>query len=84
MSASPSLYQDRESDIIAGYLNTLQDVVSCEVWERNGVILAKVSVTGTSRLSAADIQSACGGELGPDCVPQLVLLSRVERLVAAA
>ncbi len=84
MSAQFSGESDSECLVAAGFLASLHDVVSCEVWRRNGTMLANVSVGSSSLLSAGDVQSACQKELEPHLVPQLVLLSRVKQLLQVA
>jgi hypothetical protein len=57
-------------------------VVEAEAWTSRGVLLARVTVSEVSRLSAADLQQACRKELGPDHTPQLIVMERAFRKAA--
>ena len=64
------------------FLCGLNNVLDATVWQRNGTIMARVTVTDHAELTESDLRAACLESVGELNTPTAILLDRKARRAA--
>lgn len=67
---------------IEGVLLAQDGVVDALVWTKNGMILARVTVSDHYGLDETSLRKACESELGSSMTPALIMVERALRPAA--
>ena len=82
MGFSPNSRTQVNPEATQRFLCSLDNVLSASVWQRNGTIMARVTVTDHAELTESDLRAACLEKVGILNTPTAILLDRVARPAA--